>query len=49
VSIECKVTRECGVVFADGVEANNALHVSPLRAVVGGVEAERERRLQQHG
>jgi hypothetical protein len=27
------------MVFVDGVEANNALSVSPLEAVVGGVEA----------
>jgi hypothetical protein len=38
-SIECKVSRECGIVFVDGVEANNALHVSPLGAVVGSGEA----------
>jgi hypothetical protein len=43
VSIECGVSRECGIVFVDGVEAINALHVSSLEAVVGGVEAERER------
>jgi hypothetical protein len=49
MSIECKVSKECGVVFMNGVEANNTLHVSSLGAVVGGVEAERERRLQQHG
>jgi hypothetical protein len=32
--------------FMDEVGTNNALHMSPLGAVVGGVEAERERGLQ---
>jgi hypothetical protein len=38
MSIECEASRECGIVFLDGVEANNALHISPFGAVVGGVE-----------
>jgi hypothetical protein len=40
-SVECEVlrARECRILSVDGVEAINALHVSPLGAVVGGVEA----------
>jgi hypothetical protein len=41
LSTECEVSRarECRIVFVDRMEANNALHMSPLGAVVGGVEA----------